>query len=78
MNMKPVVSPQARAQVLELRRSHSLSEVAARTGVALGTVKTICYRSGAFSDNPKLRTMFTLPEIRPSESTALAVPTLPN
>ena len=73
--MKPPVSP--KTQVLELRRTHSLREVAAQTGLPLGTVKTICARSGAFKDNPRHRAMFKLPEVTTSASTALALPTLP-
>lgn len=49
--MKPAVSPYIRQHVLELRRSHSLRTVAERTSLPLGTVKTICSRSGAFRDN---------------------------
>jgi len=64
-------------QVLELRRNHSLREVAAQTGLPLGTVKTICARSGAFKDNPRHRAMFKLPEVMTSASTALALPALP-
>jgi hypothetical protein len=75
--LKQGVSSDARRQVLELRRSHSLSEVAAKTGLPLGTVKTICARSGAFKDNPRLRELFTLPAIQTSTSTELAVPMLP-
>lgn len=74
-NMKPPVS--IKSKVLELRRSHSLREVAEQTGLPLGTVKTICSRSGAFRDNQAQRTLFTLPSIQPSESNALAVPSLP-
>jgi len=66
-----------KAQVLELRRCHSLREVASMTGTPLGTVKTICARSGAFKDNPRLRELFTLPAIKSSDSSALTVPTLP-
>ena len=73
--MKPPVS--LKTQVLELRRTHSLREVAAQTGIPLGTVKTICARSGAFKDNPRHRAMFKLPEVMTSASTALALPTLP-
>jgi hypothetical protein len=50
------------------------------TGVCpltVGTVKTICARSGAFKDNPRLRELFSLPAIQSSTSTALAVPSLP-
>lgn len=75
--LKPGVSSDARQQVLTLRRSHSLREVAAQTGLPLGTVKTICARSGAFKDNPLHRALFALPAIQASTSTALAVPTLP-
>lgn len=55
--MKPPVS--TKAQVLNLRHSHSLREVAAQTGLPLGTVKTICSRSGAVRDNPRHRELFT-------------------
>ena len=75
--LKPGVSSDARQQVLTLRRRHSLREVAAQTGLPLGTVKTICARSGAFKDNSRHRALFALPAIQASTSTALAVPTLP-
>lgn len=65
------------AQVLQLRRAHSLRQVAQMTGLPLGTVKTICSRSGAFRDNGRHRALFTLPEPRPSGCTALARPELP-
>lgn len=64
-------------RVLELRRSHTLRQVAALTGLPLGTVKTLCSRSGAFRDNSQHRAMFTLPPITLSALTALAVPELP-
>jgi len=73
--MKPPVSLKAR--VLELRRAHSLREVAEQTGVPLGTVKTICSRSGAFRDNPRLRNLFTLPPMKQGDSAALVVTVLP-
>lgn len=73
---KPV-SKEARQHVLELRQRHSLREVAAHTGIPLGTVKTICSRSGVFRDNPKHRELFSLPPIKESTSTALTVPELP-
>lgn len=73
--MKHPVSP--REQVLELRRTHTLSQVAKMTGLPLGTVKTWCARSGAFKDNPRHRALFTLPAIRTSQTTALSVPELP-
>ena len=75
--MKPTVSPQTRQTVLDLRRCHSLRQVAERTGLPLGTVKTICSRSGAFRDNQTLRELCTLPPIQQSESTTLTVPELP-
>lgn len=70
---------EARAQVLALRRRHSLREVAAQTGLPIGTVKTICSRSGAFRDNLAHRALFSLPQIQASTSTstALEVPSLP-
>jgi len=71
------VGDRLKADILALRRTHSLREVAAQTGTPLGTVKTICSRSGAFSDNQALRLLFTLPQARPSPCTALEVPTLP-
>jgi hypothetical protein len=49
-----------KAKVLELRRGHSLREVSSLSGLPLGTVKTICARSGAFKDNPRLRELFSL------------------
>ena len=75
--MKPGVSPDTRRQVLELRRRHSLREVAERTGLPLGTVKTLCSRSGAFRDNEAHRALFSLPPIQPSKQTLPAVPELP-
>lgn len=75
--MKPGVSPDTRRQVLELRRRHSLREVAERTGLPLGTVKTLCSRSGAFRDNEAHRALFSLPPIRHSSQTMPAIPELP-
>lgn len=75
--MKPHVSTEARQRVLELRRRHSLREVAEHTGLPLGTVKTICSRSGAFRDNERHRALFSLPPIRESKQTMPAVPELP-
>lgn len=74
---KHAVSDSVRSRVLELRRQHTLSQVAEKTGLPLGTVKTICSRSGAFRDNPKHRGLFTLPPVASSESRALAVPAMP-
>ena len=66
-----------KTQVLELRRGHSLREVALQTGLPLGTIKTICARSGAFKDNQALRQLFSLPAIQASTNTSLVVPELP-
>jgi hypothetical protein len=75
--MKNHLPDQLRRRVLDLRRTHSLREVAEITAVPLGTVKTLCSRSGAFRDNPKHRELFTLPPIKASAGTDLAVPELP-
>ncbi|KES25019.1 hypothetical protein FG99_02650 [Pseudomonas sp. AAC] len=66
-----------RQRVLDLRRSHSLREVAAMTGLSLGTVKTLVSRSGNFRDNAKHRELFSLPPIRESEESLPSVPELP-
>ncbi|MGS3139734.1 hypothetical protein ACB316_16145 [Aeromonas sanarellii] len=55
------LSNEQREQVIALRRSHSLNEVASLAGLPLGTVKAIISRSGLFTDNPRHRAMFTLP-----------------
>ena len=55
-----------RERVLELRRSHSLAEVARLAGLPLGTVKTMCSRSVVFRGNVALRELFTLPPIEAS------------
>lgn len=75
--MKPPVSMEVRLQTLELRRRHSFREVAERTGLPLGTVKTICARSGAFRDNKSHQKLFSLPQIQVSSQTFPAVPELP-
>lgn len=75
--MKHHVSPDTRKKVLELRHGHSLAEVAKLAGLPLGTVKTICSRSGAFRDNLTHRALFSLPPIKASHHTALVVPELP-
>lgn len=75
--MKQGGSTESRRRVLELRRRHSLREVAERTGLPLGTVKTLCSRSGAFRDNEAHRALFSLPPIQPSRQTLPAVPELP-
>lgn len=74
---KQRVSDEQRQQVLELRRRHSLREVAEITGLPLGTVKTLVSRSGAFRDNEQHRAMFTLPPISASTETLPSVPELP-
>lgn len=47
------------------------------TGLPLGTVKTICHRSGAFHDNARHRELFTLPPVRASAQTLPANVELP-
>lgn len=74
---KQRVSAEQRQQVLELRRRHSLREVAEIAGLPLGTVKTLVSRSGAFRDNEQHRAMFTLPPISASTETLPSVPELP-
>lgn len=74
---KQRISDDVRQRVLDLRRGHSLREVAAMTGLSLGTVKTLVSRSGKFRDNAKHRELFSLPPIRESEETLPAVPELP-
>lgn len=75
--MRHRVSDDQRQQVLELRRRHSLREVAEITGLPLGTVKTLVSRSGAFRDNEQHGAMFTLPPISASTETLPSVPELP-
>lgn len=75
--MKQAVSTEIRSKVIELRRRHSQREVAAQTGLPIGTVKTICSRSGAFRDNEAHRAMFSLPPMRDSAETLPVVPELP-
>lgn len=74
---KQRISDDVRQRVLDLRRSHSLREVAVMTGLPLGTVKTLVSRSGKFRDNAKHRELFSLPPIRESEETLPSVPELP-
>lgn len=71
------VSDNQRREVLELRRRHSLREVAEVTGLPLGTVKTLVSRSKAFRDNDQHRTLFTLPPVKASQETLPSVPELP-
>jgi hypothetical protein len=77
MTLKQGVSIEAKARVLDLRRRYSIREVAEQTGMPVGTVKTICSRSGAFRDNQAHRALFCLPLIRESSQTLPAVPDLP-
>lgn len=74
---KQRVSDEQRRLVLDLRRRHSLREVAEITGLPLGTVKTLVSRSGAFRDNEQHRAMFTLPPISASTETLPSAPELP-
>lgn len=75
--MKTPLPPEVHQRVLDLRRSYSLRKVAEQTGLSIGTVKTICSRSGSFRDNPEHRALFSLPPIQANTSTALEVPSLP-
>lgn len=77
MTLKQGVSLEAKSRVVDLRRRYSIREVAEQTGLPLGTVKTICSRSGAFRDNQAHRTLFSLPPMRESAETLPAVPELP-
>ncbi|MFG0394303.1 hypothetical protein ACF8LH_10835 [Pseudomonas sp. zbq_4] len=74
---KQRVSDDQRRLVLDLRRRHSLREVAEITGLPLGTVKTLVSRSGAFRDNEQHRVLFALPPISASTETLPSVPELP-
>lgn len=71
------VAEEQRQQVLDLRRRHSLREVASITGLPLGTVKAIASRSGAFRDNEQQRALFSLPPIKANAETLPSVPKLP-
>jgi len=64
--LKAPLPPEVSAQVLALRCRHSLREVAAKTGLPIGTVETICSRSGAFRDNLAHRALFSLPPMQAS------------
>ncbi len=75
--MRHRVSDEQRRLVLDLRRGHSLREVAEITGLPLGTVKTLVSRSGAFRDNEQHRALFPLPPISASTETLPSVPELP-
>lgn len=75
--MKQGVSFEAKSRVVDLRRRYSIREVAEQTGIPVGTVKTICSRSGAFRDNEAHRVLFSLPPIKESAETLPAVPELP-
>ena len=75
--VKQPVSDEQRRQVLDLRRRHSLREVAEATGLPLGTVKTLVSRSGVFRDNDQHRALFTLPPIKVSSETLPSAPELP-
>ena len=77
MKTKHGVSEDTRKRVLDLRQSHSLRGVSERTGLPIGTVKTICSRSGCFRDNPTHRAMFTLPPMRERNQSLPAVQKIP-
>lgn len=63
--------------MINLRRRHSLKEVAALTGLSLGTVKASISRSGLFTNNPRHRGMFTLPVLQMSAETVPVAQELP-
>lgn len=71
------LSNEQREQVITLRRTHSLNEVASLAGLPLGTVKAIVSRSGLFTDNPRQRAMFSLPPLQSGGETLPAVQELP-
>lgn len=75
--MKQAVSNETKARVVELRRRFSIREVAEQTALPVGTVKTICGRSGMFRDNERLRALCTLPPIPQGEENLPAVPEIP-
>lgn len=78
VSTKPKVSDDLRRRVLDLRRRHSLREVADATGLNISTVKTLCSRSGEFRDNVQQRALFSLPPIKASTAETLpSVPELP-
>lgn len=72
---RPRLSKELRAQVLELRRTHSAAEVARQTGVPVGTIKAMASRAGSTRDNMAARAFFALPPLVQSASTNIAVPT---
>ena len=74
VSIKQRLTQQQRAQVLELRRSNSITEVARLTGLPLGTVKTICSRAGTTRDNTAARAFFALPELALADTTAVTAP----
>ena len=67
------------ARAVELRRTHSLRQIAEELGVSLGTVKSWMARAGVkLGNNEALRAMMTLPPIKASEGTAVVMaPELP-
>lgn len=76
--MKQVVSPAIKSRVVELRQRFSIREVAAQTNLPVGTVKTICHRSGLFHDNKRLRALCTLPPTSQVAERLPAVPKMPS
>ncbi|WP_051603307.1 sigma-70 region 4 domain-containing protein [Simplicispira psychrophila] len=71
---KTRLSPEQRAQVLELRRTHSAGEVSRITDLPLGTVKALVSRAGATRDNTAARAFFTLPPLALPDTTAVTIP----
>ncbi|WP_310461060.1 sigma-70 region 4 domain-containing protein [Sphaerotilus sp.] len=76
--MKPT-DPATVARAVALRRTHSLKQIADELGVSSGTVKSWMARAGVrLGNNEALRALMTLPPIKASESTAVALaPELP-
>lgn len=67
------------ARAVELRRTHSLRQIAEELGVSLGTVKAWMSRAGVkLGNNEALRALMSLPPIKASEGAAVVVaPELP-
>ncbi|GJB04323.1 hypothetical protein [Aeromonas caviae] len=65
--------------IVEMRRTHSLKEIAAITEIPLGTVRTICFRAGvkAPAPNSEHAAFFVLPEPQEAAGTQLAAFQLP-
>ncbi|QWL80935.1 hypothetical protein HQ395_20440 [Aeromonas hydrophila] len=62
-------------RIVEMRRTHSLKEIAAITEIPLGTVRTICFRAGvkAPTTNSEHMSFFKLPEPQEGAGRQLAM-----